>query len=322
MINKETSLNKIFVSERGFLSETRTEEHIIISRDISSIEFIIEELISNAAYEIFFDSWGKERDDILLDNLANPLKRHVKFIDDSTSVRTTDIIMSPVFEEYNIQIQHEGHALVYNNYKLLSEDISDATAQCWVLLREFMTGIQHGLQIDIDIQSFKKHVSVIRQSSRNPVSRYNMSVIEGILKCYKPITVDNLIMVPATSKNHINMFIDFLEDTNFLALSQAHSKLGMPKFLSKSLKDIKQITRHILSNDKFKPMFDNSTKLITAATKVPLPSAELVSTLAIVDYLPVIVNIQPLMTKARKAWLQLRGADIVAKYWGKYSLQE
>jgi len=148
-----------------------------------------------------------------------------------------------------------------------------------------------------------------------------MSVIEGILRCYRPITIDNLIMVPSTSKNHISIFMDFLEDNNFLALCQAHSKLGMPKLLSKSLRDIKQAIRHISLNDKFKTMFDYSTKLITAATKVPLPSVELVSTLAIIDYLPVIVNMQPLMTKARKAWLQLRGADIAAKYWGKYSLQ-
>lgn len=306
-------LNRVYLPTYGFMKEFKFEGEEGLFTDVTSFEFILEALVAHSACEIVLPSWGEDRDSALLDNVPQALRRRVKFVDQYEALKLANSILLPVFDEFSIE--YDGLALSYRKPPGKANIIYDAIPTVCFSLREFLLGLRHRLQIDIDVNRLKKAVSIIRRGSRNPEGRANMSVLEGILGCYTPVTIGGLNMVPQASKEHTESFISFLEDATFEELSKESFGLGLPSYFKKSAIRIKQLVRKIVSNERFRPMVNAASKPITIATGVPLPDAELVKTIIPSPYLPPIISLQPALEEARIVWERLLGdKDLAERY--------
>jgi len=269
-------------------------------RDVTSFEFIVEALIAQSASQIALLSWGEGVDRALLDNVPPTLRKRIKFVDhDSSALKLAISVLSPIFDEFSIE--PKGPALMYKS-NLLDHNVEHAIIETYSSLHTFLLGLRHKLQIDINIEQLKKAVSLIRCKSGNPESRANMAIVEGILNFYRQGTVGAIEIVPRARKKQTELFINFLEDTSFEELSRATHSLGFPLLFRKSAVQIKQTLRKIMASERFAQIIAASSKPISAVTRVPLPSPELMKMFEFSDYLPPIVSLKPTLEQAYTDW--------------------
>jgi hypothetical protein len=317
-VTRALRLNKVYLPIYGFMKEYEFGNEKGSFRDVTSFEFIVEALIAHSASQIVLESWGKEVDKALLGNIPQILRRRVKFVDRDVNVLKLAIkVLSPVFDEFSFEPM--GYALKFKA-RLTDLEIEDAITTTYFSLHPFLLGLRHKLQVDIDINRFKKAVSAVRQKSKNPEGRANMSVLEGILNCYSPHTIDGLNILPSASKEQQGLFINFLEDSSFSDLSRANFGLGLPFRFRRSATQIKQVVRKIVSSERFALLVGASSKPVTAATRIPLPDADLVRALVPSNYLPPIVSFEPVLEQARAVWEDMFGNKNLAERYRKSHL--
>ena len=296
-------LNRVYLPIWGFEREYETEYESGWFRDVTSFEFIVEALIAHSASQIALQSWGEERDVKLLDHLPKSLRKRIKFIDtDFSALRFAHLVFSPVFEEYHIKPFRPGSYALTIPEGLLNEPIQEDIFHSWILLPQFLLGLRYKLEVDIDIGQFRRALSAIRQKSRNPESRANMSILEGILGCYRLGKIEGLRITPSAVKEQEESFIRFLEDSDYEELSKANFGLGFPPHFKKYSTRIRHLVRRIVSNDRFPHIFEACSRPLSVATQVPMPSSDLVKTLVPSSYLPPIVSLEPALHEAREAW--------------------
>lgn len=307
------SLNRVFLPIIGFPQWFRGIRSEGWFRDVTSFEFIVETLVGHSAWEITLESCADEIETRLLENLPQALRKRIRFIDkDGTALKLAETVMSPVFNEFSIEPC--GHGGISHDAGL-DEKVSSAIAHTYWNLHTFLLGLRHKSEIDINISSFRNEVSVIWQESKTREARGNMSILQGILNCYRPLNVDALSVVPHATKKHLDLALSFLEDSMFKDLTKERYKMGLPLYVKKSLVKVKQIVRRIVSNERFEPLFNTSLKLIETATKVPLPKANLIQLILPYDYLPPILRLEPLLEEAKKVWkLRCGEEDIAERY--------
>lgn len=313
-------LNRVYLPIYGFMKEYEFPAQKGMFRDITSFEFIVEALIAHSAYQIVLESFGEKGDSTLLDNVPQALKKRIKFIDrDTSAVELAINLFSPVFDEFSVEAQGE-YALSFKSKKLPSSEVRDALATSYFSLHPFLLGLRHKLQVDIDIDRFKRALSVIRERSKNPEGRANVAVLEGILNCYSSGTIDGLKIVPGARNELVESFINFLEDSSFQELSRANFELGFPLRFRKSVVRIKQTVRKIVSSEKFRLLVAASSKAITAATRVPLPDADLAKTIVPSHYLPPVISLEPILSQARTLWERSLGDKNLAERYERSKL--
>ena len=293
-------LNRVYLPIFGFMQYYESKYEMGWFRDITSFEFIVEALVANSASAIALESQGKTIDDRLLGGVPRTLRKRIKFIDaDRGALRLATTVFSPVFEEYHIE--PDGYAVRITN-RQLDEQLRGAIVSSWVILHELLLGLKYKLEVDIEIEQFRKAVSTIRHKSKNPESRANMSILEGILSLYGLDEIEGLRIAPHAAKEQKESFIRFLEDLDYEELSRANFGLGLPMHFKKYSIRIRQLVRQIVLNDKFPPIFEACSKPLMAATQVPVPSSDLLKTMVPSNYIPPIVNLKPALHQARKAW--------------------
>lgn len=293
-------LNRVYLPIMGFIKKYKSLGKTVWFRDVTSFEFIVEALIAHSASEIVLESYGEKLDGKLLNNVPQALRKRIKFVDkDRSALKLATAVISPVFDEYSVEPQ--GLALAFKK-EMADHELDNAIATSYWSLYPFVLGLRHKLEVDIDIGMFKKAVSTIRRKSKNSEARANMSILEGVLNCYSPFTIDALNIVPRATREQAELFINLLEDSSFKELSRASFGLGLPIYFRKSLLRIKQGVRKIVSSERFKPLVNASSKSITAATRVPLPDADLIKSMVTSDYLPPIVSLKPILEQARTVW--------------------
>lgn len=296
-------LNRLYLPITGFFSEIRLPNQHILFRDMSSFEFIVETLIAHSASEIIVQSYGDKYDNRQLSHLPQILRCRIKFVDQGgKSVELAKSIFYPVFDEFSIE-PNRGLALKIAHKKSPEEDelFSAITHSYWEI-HTFLLGLKHKSQIDINMESLKSKLCTIREQSKNPASRANISVLEGILNCYSLHKIDGLSAIPNYSKETLNAFLEFLEGSNFKRLSKENFQLGFPDHIKNSAIKIRQRVRRILCDDRFQKILYLSSKSITAATSIPLPAAEIATALLTSKYLPPIISIKPLLDQAELSW--------------------
>jgi len=307
-------LNRVYLPIVGFEQKLESKYESFMYSDVTAFEFIVEALVAHSASEIAVESYGEKINDRLLSYLPRTLRKRIKFIDaDRSALKLATIIFSPIFEEYHMKV--DGHLLGLQN--IAKEQLARALLVdifcSWTFLYPFLLGLKYKLEVDIGIEHFRKAVSTIRQKSKNPESRANMSILEGILGCYNLGEIEGLRIAPHAAKEQKESFIRFLEDLDYEELSRANFGLGLPLNFKKYSIRIRQLVRRIVSNDKFSCMLEACSRPLMIATQVPMPSSDLVKTMVPSSYIPPIVNMEPALHQAREAWKRSVGDETLAE---------
>lgn len=260
----------------------------------------VELLVAHSAGEIIIESWGEyyDQDKEFLTSLPQVLRKRVKIIrQDESILKMADSIFLPLFNEFSVDPSGFGSPLIRLPRHLSRSELEAylAIASSYMTTLRFLYGLKYQLQIDIDTNEFKEKLSICRQESRVPEARANIAIIEGILNCYKSDAIDTLNIIPQSGRQRLlNSFLDFLEDSSFNELSKARFALGFPYHFKEPIIRIKQLVRKITSHPEFQHLLSASSQVVSLATRLPLPEAQLLGALLTPKYLPPIVNLEPI----------------------------
>ncbi|MGB7061041.1 MAG: hypothetical protein WBF13_01650 [Candidatus Zixiibacteriota bacterium] len=305
--NSVGKLNRILVTETSFWKELREGgKYVGEERDFSSFRFIVEELVAHSATEIAIIPLFHDQ---LLPCLPTELRKRVAIVDHRfEQLRATHSLLTPVYEEFGIRPR--GGAFKIRRVSNCPEDLNtERIPLLAMLLYDFMLGLKHGLHVDIDLKFVQGVLEELAGIARSPEGRARVSILQGIFNCYRPRRTTSLTIPKVADRKLLRMFDDLVEDVTFQELSRERYLLGFPTRLKRSLTNIKRCARDILDKKPFQGVFDLSSKIVHAATSVPVPDSEFAKSLLNQKYLPPVVSIGPLLEKARRTWMKISPED-------------
>ena len=203
----DTQFNRVLVRWPGRLIERSEGEVKVMYQDFSILLLMIEELISFGAIELALDFVPGEFP-TLLERVPAPLRNRLRFVGNPSLRNNVETMLSPVYEEFGIESLHGGFGLKFKSVGQ-PPGLGDLVGIVWSSLYDFLVGAKNCLQIDIDLAAFRAAVRELRCCSRNPGSRANLAVLEGILRSYQGRQVECIGLRSSASSEAVALFDHF-----------------------------------------------------------------------------------------------------------------
>lgn len=269
---------------------------------VTSFEFLLEELIANSASEVVLFKKDKELMKTFSSlGFPSQLLKRIKYVDKEKVWQEAKSITSPLFEEFSLkEVSHDGVTSCQGN----DEQITHAVLSVDQSLRFLLLGLRYKCQVDIRINEVKDSLLTIRHRTKYSETRANMSILQGVFRCYDGSTLNTLGVSDARKDDKMmEQFLCFLQDEEFRELSNANFCLGFPHLLKKAMNRVNQAARKISSDEKFKGLFSLSSKILTVAYQVPkIDVPRILNLFWELPYLPPIVDLRPIYNKAETRW--------------------
>jgi hypothetical protein len=268
-------------------------------RDASSWPFIVEELIAFGATDIAIPQISLAL--YAMDVLPDSLRKRIRVIDKKrATLESSNLFFSPIAEDYGFKV---GAWSLFSPLRGEIPDILElAVVDLYFNMYAFFLGLEYQLEIDINIKSMKQNTKVLRAKARDPESRKRLAVLTGILNCYSSKSVDSIVLKPDTNVRLVELFSEFVQDETYRQISRSFHELGYPARLKRSLTIIKRLARKLVTQAPFKQVIDVSSRIIAAASRLPVPDSKLGASLVQKKYLPPIVPVRQAVGRAREAW--------------------
>lgn len=306
-MNPIPQYNRVLLENVGFMRPVLRFEGRLKSliKDGSALTYQIEELIALGAMEIALETTPMHK--AFRDSLSPGIRKRVCLIDPEGIVfQRVLAMMAPIAEEFDLKL--DRGAIGY--YKSLKKPVSNASKVLYFSLYAFLLGIENQLQIDIDLPAFQFSVHLLRQELRNPKGRGLVSMLEGLLATYEPVSITTTTIRSTAAEQLIKLFEEFVQDETYCYLSEQSNKLGFPQRAKRAITLVGRYAKKLVTKPAFRNVADLSAKGITIATQVPLPDSEMCETLISSGFLPPVVSLENAMHSAHKLW-QTQKPEIV-----------
>lgn len=325
--------NKIFLATTGFLRA----DNIPISKpkpgqnySINSIQgiyfdgfqYIIEELVSFAVSEIFIKK--NEIDTIQIESIPKFYKKIIKTVNYNHFKKLTQKILKPVVEDMNAEFNQYGQLRSKNHNKKVSVLTSPPGFNLFINdLTKFLIGLEYKLQIEINLHRIKKILNQLKNEfCKSPNSRLNLSILLGIFNSYQACSFSTIKYKSTINEDFSLIFEEFLNDTTYNEMSMNAHLWGIPEKLKKSMSSFKILSKQMLRKPAFKQFLNYGSKVISTATKTPVPDSELAESILKHEYLPVIIDfVSEVETRAFNNWINKEGlsyTEIMSLYDSVY----
>ena len=273
----------------------------VISVDFSVLPFFLESLICSGASKVAVTYLPSH----VIEKLPKPLQNRLILLGKDQAMSEFDVIMQPLSEEFKLEIKVSSvRSKISNNS---NPEVSEAILHFVHYLYPFLIGIENNLQIDLNISEFILASNKLRQLCRSSESRTHIAMIEGLLSTYNENEIDSLYpRLTGDRPELMKLFYDFLHEKEYLMYSEQNFSLGFPKKLKRAKLKIKHLVKTLMEKEKFKILYDYSSKLVKVATKIPLPDSNAAQSLLKKQYLPPVISLGEIMLNAERNWAHLR----------------
>lgn len=272
----------------------------IYAADGSSLQFLVEELVSFAASDIAVVAYHHATE--YISRLPECLRNRILIIDkNGRTLKQRYSLLAPLAEEFDFEMDLKHGAIAFNKSKL-SEELKKDLSHIYFNLHPFLLGLEYELQIDIDIGVLNLAIDRVRKFSRNQDSRAILSILAGILTTYEAEEATAVGIQPNVSERFMKLFDEFVQDETYRRMSQQAHLFGFPDRVQRALELFGRLSRRIVSKPIFKRLVTLTSKGISTATQVPTIDADIFESLVRKWYLPPIVPMRSEIRNARKAW--------------------
>jgi hypothetical protein len=313
---KARTLNRILLSDVPMREALTVDGRKSLVKDGSGLPYLVEEFVALSAVEVLIPDLSIAAE--FVDGLVPPLQERVKVVDAEYASTATAALCAPLAEELGLELEHGG--LTIKGHES-SREAHTAFATFYFHLPMFLLGVKHELQIDVDIDGFKRSVQILRTSSRSSRTRATLAAFEGILATYRRLEVPGLVASSTAPDHLVNLFQRLVEDETYRRLSETAHSLGTRRRASRSLQLMRRMVEDIATRKLFQQMFRVGTRAIETATTVPLPDSGIIVDLMHSRYLPVVVSLHEARLRASQLWREqappLIPPKIVAANYGK-----
>ena len=269
---------------------------------------VVEELISRSAINIAIRP-GNASD--LVDELPEVFRKRVQLVDDSLALQRAKALLNPISEEFQVFYEYE---VVVGN-ATLPKSLDRALARLFFQLPTYLLGMQYQLQVDIDIEEFRKAIETVRGSTRNPDGRAVLATLLGILRTYRKQDLSAITALPRAKPELVELFSRLIEDQTYLENSANAHGIGFPERLERSLVLVRRGCASIVSRKPFRQIFTLGSRAVEAAICLPVPNSEVTEQLLRRDFLPPIVELQPVIRDAIRMW-EKTNPTLTSEWWG------
>lgn len=298
-MSSEVYYNRVLLSDIGFMRKHDTERNAMY-RDGSGLKFQIEELIALGAVEIVMETYNITEK--FIKSLPASIKKRASLIDKKHKcLKRAQSLIAPVANELSLEIPF-GNAGYVGYGSKTPDALGRAATTVYFNIHPFLLGIEHKLQVDIDLEGIKSSIKLLREKLRSPEARATIAELEGIFGTYEHNSVESIAIRSDAPKERVLLFEEFVEDEEYLRLSEEYYRLGLPDYMKRAVTLIGRFARKVIAKPAFKETANLSAKVVTAATKIPMPNSEMWDTLLKQEYLPPIVSLRDAIYKARKMW--------------------
>lgn len=234
-----------------------------------------------------------------MDVLPDSLGKRIRVIDKKRAIlESSNLFFSPIAEDFGLKVG----AWSLSRMREIPEVLELAVVDLYFSMYAFFLGLEYQLEIDLNIHSMKQSIEVLRAQARNPESRAGLAVLAGVLNCYGPTSVDSIVLKPTSNVRLVELFAEFVQDETYRQMSRSFHDLGYPARLKRSLTVIGRLAKKLVTQAPFKQVIDVSSKIIAAASSLPVPDSELGASLVRKKYLPPVVPVRHALGRAREAW--------------------
>jgi hypothetical protein len=293
--------NRILLPELGFLRWVEIEGQRKGIRDSSAFPYQVEEMIALGAIEVAVGATIITDD--LIKSLPTSLKKRVVQVDKRGICRQrVDSLFAPIAEELGME-PHNSTALSFRKQdKNLPQDknLLEAAATVYFSLYPFLIGMEHGLQVDIDLQGVIQSLKTLRENLRSGDARVTAAILLGVFQTYRTVPIPALIFESAAPEQLLKLFEDFVRDETYRHLSMEAHKLGLPTKAKRAINLMGRYVHKLFQRPTVRQIADLSSKGISVVTQLPIPNSDMADALLRKGFLPPIVSLGSAM---RRSWL-------------------
>jgi hypothetical protein len=309
-ISSQIQYNKILLPDAlPFIRMLVTSTGRAVVGDGSGLQFLVEEFIALGAIEVAVDACSSISN--VVGQLPRAYKKRVIIVNKREKVsKKLKGFLNPIADEFDLKFCPPNSM---SGNRKTPEKVLTAAYGLQRSLYWFLMALDYKLQVDVDLTSMKNDIGTLRQLSRNPDSRANLAVLSGILETYNPITYSSLSLHSTAPSQLVQVFQEFAQDEAYREISAQAHLLGFPAHARKAVVNIGRLSREFVTKSPFKQIVNLSSKLISAATSLPLPDADSVASLVRDAYLPPIIPLKKAIQKAKETWEEVNPSFIPLK---------
>lgn len=264
--------------------------------DGSSFPFIIEEFLAVAATQIAIPQQSVAQG--FVDVLPEDMRRWVEVVDETGIVsRRREVIFSPIAEELGLAMRGPSIAFRGNN----PGEVENWAASLYFQLYPFLLGLEHRLQVDVDIDAMKKALELLRNRLRSQKARIVAAALTGLLSEYRSMSVPGLVRVATPNAMLVSQFEDYLEDELYQAVSEGTFQLGFPERIAEARRRLGRLTKALVRGKTWKGIWKAGNYALTASTQLPPVDLDVFPN-ANDRYLPPVASFRELIDRAESNW--------------------
>lgn len=303
--DKNVSYSRVLLPDSALVFRTLrdSEGNAVYASDGSILQFMVEELIRLGVIDIAIS--GRSQLSRVVQSLPDTFRRRIVLVDaENACTAKTRVLMLPVFEEFGVEADNDLSGYRYRSS--LSHQLSLSIISLTENIRTFLVGLEYQLQVDVNLDRIKEDIRTVLAVSRDPLSRANLTTLEGILRTYEPRTIDGIVLKSMAPDRLIAIFDEFVHDESYRDFSSNTKSLGHPQQLARYIHKVRDAARNVLASPDLKPLVRPGQRALLASGHLPQVESEPYEHILQTRYLPTVVSLREPVQRARRTWRSIR----------------
>jgi hypothetical protein len=268
--------------------------------DKSALPYLIEELISCSIREIVIP-----RDTVAAGyatTLPDAYKAWIRIVHDDRAFNLSEQVLRLLKQDV-CSNPDKYERPEYHDY--ITPSMEKAVEQlAYYDIPRLMMGFVYQTAIPLDPTEMRKRCALLRPVLRNPEIRVIFASLEGILATYSNVTLDGIHCTSRDNGRLAERLECLLKSDDYREMSGKAYLVGVPNRLPEALAALRFLMKSLIANDHIRRWFSVGTKVIAAATHLPLADSEFADALLDKKYLPPVVALDEPWNRAYQAFIQ------------------
>lgn len=273
--------------------------------DASSLQFLVEELIAHSAVEVGLTASSLLGSAVAV--LPAAVRRRVRLLDEKGHIQAKcDALFADIAEELHLELGGRAVGMP----EIGSTDVHAAAAGLYLDFYPYLVALEYEMEVSASVTDWADQADAVRGAIKNPEARAILAAISGLSRTYRRIESEHALVRSDAHPRLIEHFEELIEDQAYKHLSEHTRLLGIPTKLEFAKSRMRSALRSLLEKPLARELLSEGSRVITAASSVPLPDAGSFSRLLTKSYLPPVVSFSETVRRAKAVWEQARPAFI------------
>lgn len=281
----------------GRLGIRLADEEVVYATDPSTFAFMLEEFVSTGAVQICVRASNAEA--ARVPQLPPVLRHSVEVLSDVHERGAVRRLLAPLRDELGVGESDDGRL---SFPEAMPSKIRDAVGNVHHALLRLAIGLNHAVQIDLNLQRIEAALALLREEAIRTESRGIVARIQAIVGSYETINLEAPRLKSDVPAELIEVFDRLINDSTYLGYSESIFDLTLPEARPAALLRARSAALQVAQKPILKAGWNLARAAIMAYTGASVPEAASFMGFFGDSRLPLIVNQGEARRKAVAAW--------------------